>query len=624
MTDVICPLCGKPNPPDRDECRFCLAPLKSGGFIAPSGQEGEAIPPPPPPEKPAARGKTTSSLEQAIPDWLRETEANFLEPTESAPEGGEPSPVSEQIDSLINQPVTPSGEKEPAIDDDWLASLLEEAGISDPSKPSSRMEAGEGQEQADETGYASSSTEEMAEEEQAQPSEQVEKPAWLSALEASSTIKMEDQPPVVVPPAGHTPAATAAETELPPELEIPDWIGQANPEESPPPSEETETPIAPAELPGWLEALRPAEEVAPTGPVEDLTSGDVVSAGPLVGLRGVISAHPSAIRARKPPTYSIKLRVTEEQSARVEMMEELLANEQKPKPLPSQHVITYQNVSRLVIALVLLLPIIWMIITGSQRIPPPQPGEVLGVVDFTQQVQAIPVGAPVLVAFDYEAGFSGEMNLAVSTMLSQLMIKNIFLTLATTTPSGPALAESLFDSVSASSGGAGAPNGNYTNLGYIPGGVLGLQSLVDSPSAVLPYSLDGNNVWVTSPLNAISTVSDFSAVIVLTNEPSIARSWIEQVGPALRQDGTPLLIVTSSQAEPLLRPYYEAVPSQVQGLVAGLVGGLALARTVGSLQQNGVWDAFSIGITVSVVIILAGSIIGVVYQMRTTGAKKED
>jgi hypothetical protein len=392
------------------------------------------------------------------------------------------------------------------------------------------VEAVEGQEQADETDYAGPNTDEMADEEQTSPSEQAEKPAWLSALEAGSTIKMEDQPPVVEPPAGSTSPATAAETELPPELEIPDWIGQANQEESPPPSEDAETPIASAELPGWLEALRPAEEVAPTGPVEDLASGDVVTAGPLVGLRGVISAHPSAIRARKPPTYSIKLRVTEEQSARVEMMEELLANEQKPKPLPAQHGITYQNVSRLVIALVLLLPIIWMIITGSQRIPPPQPGEVPGVVDFTQQVQAIPVGAPVLLAFDYEAGFSGEMNLAVSTMLSQLMIKNAFLTLVTTTASGPALAESLFDSVSASSGGAGAPYANYTNLGYIPGGVLGLRGLVDSPSAVLPYSLDGNNVWVTSPLNAISTVSEFSAVIVLTNEPSIARSW-RQVGP---------------------------------------------------------------------------------------------
>ena len=211
MTDVICPLCGKPNPPDRDECRFCLAPLKTGGFIASPEQDGEAIPTPPPTEIPAVRGKTTSSLEQAIPDWLKETEANFLEPTESTPEGGVPSPVSEQIDSLLNQPATPSGEKEPAIDDDWLASLLEEAGISEPSKSTSPMEAVEGQEPAGETEYGGPGAEETAEQEQASPSEQVEKPAWLSALEAASTIKIEDQPPVVVPPAGSTSAATAAE-----------------------------------------------------------------------------------------------------------------------------------------------------------------------------------------------------------------------------------------------------------------------------------------------------------------------------------------------------------------------------------------------------------------------------
>ena len=41
MTDIICPLCGKPNPPDLDECKFCQAPLKTGGFIAPSEDEEE-------------------------------------------------------------------------------------------------------------------------------------------------------------------------------------------------------------------------------------------------------------------------------------------------------------------------------------------------------------------------------------------------------------------------------------------------------------------------------------------------------------------------------------------------------------------------------------------------------
>lgn len=189
---------------------------------------------------------------------------------------------------------------------------------------------------------------------------------------------------------------------------------------------EAETPLAPAELPGWLEAMRPSDAVAPTGPVEDVSGADVVTAGPLVGLRGVISAHPSAIRAQKPPTYSIKLKVTEEQQARVKMMEELLADEEKPKPLPSKPIITSRNIFRLIVALALLLPMIWMILANSQHTSTPQPGNTPGVVDFTQQIQVLPEGAPVLMAFDYEAGFSGEMNIAITNVVTQLMTKKAY------------------------------------------------------------------------------------------------------------------------------------------------------------------------------------------------------
>jgi len=303
-------------------------------------------------------------------------------------------------------------------------------------------------------------------------------------------------------------------------------------------------------------------------------------------------------------------------------MEALLADEQKPKPLPSQPVLTSRNIFRLVIAAALILPIAWMIITGSQRVPAPQPGEVPGVVDFTQQVQAIPAGSPVLLAFDYEAGFSGEMNLAISTLINQLTIKNTFMTIVTTIPSGPALAESLINSNTSLEGNPGSYS-YYTNLGYIPGGTLGLVGLAISPETVLPYSLDGVNVWVTSPLDTVETINDFSAVIVLTNDPDTARSWIEQVGPVLKVDGTPLLIVSSSQAEPLIRPYYEANPSQVQGMVASLAGGLAYGRSVGNVQQNGEWDAFSISITASVLIILIGSISRAVMKLPMSGKKKE-
>jgi hypothetical protein len=463
--------------------------------------------------------------------------------------------------------------------------------------------------------------EKPSDEEDALPTQPAEKPDWLTGLEAASMIKLSGE----ITPGESIYAEGNVEPEaeeIPSPIEIPDWIGQADVMESPPSQKEPEPQIAPAELPGWLEAFRPEDATAATEPIEDLSAADIVAAGPLVGLRGVISARPSAIKARKPPTYSIKLRVTDEQHARVEMMEALLADEQKPKPIPSQPILTSRNIFRLVVAAVLILPIVWMIITDSQRIPTPQPGSVPGVVDFTEQIQSLQEGVPVLMAFDYEPGFSGEMNLAVSTLVNQLMLKNVYMTLVTTTPSGPALAESLINSVATMDDELGSYS-YYTDLGYIPGGTLGLLGLANSPQVVLPYSLDGINVWATAPMNSISTINDFSAVIVMTNDPDIARSWIEQVGPVLNEDGTPLLIVTSSQAEPLIRPYYEANPSQVKGMVAGLAGGLAYGRIVGNMQQSGVWDAYSIGITASSLIILVGSIIGVVLKMPASDKKKE-
>ena len=304
-------------------------------------------------------------------------------------------------------------------------------------------------------------------------------------------------------------------------------------------------------------------------------------------------------------------------------MQELLADEEKPTPLPAQPVITSQNIFRLIVALALLLPMIWMIITKSQQSSAPQPGNIPGVVDFTQQIQMLPSGATVLMAFDYEAGFSGEMNVAISNVITQLVNKDIFMTLVATTPSGPPLAESIIKDVySHMAGNSGAAYPYVADLGYIPGGTMGLLGLATSPRTILPYSLSGYNVWAGAPLNAVSTVSDFSAVIVITNDPDTARIWIEQVGTRL--GGKPLLIVTSAQAEPLVLPYYEASPSQVQGMIAGLAGGVAYGRTVGNIQQNGVWDAYSVGVTVSILIILVGSLAGGVVRMLAMDKKKEN
>jgi hypothetical protein len=655
MAEIICPLCGKPNPPDLDECQYCQAPLKSGGFIAPPEGEDELtklMTTSSKNEEPGSKATepaSSSNIEDAIPDWLKETEASFLNQSESLPPEEKPEDfgtdeLSEQIDSLISSPETPAAEKASNQDDEWLASLLADAGVSEAAPTSAQEEAEE--EQPGETGEAEvvapfeetsevpaeeEPGEELAEEEPALPIEPAEKPDWLTSLEAASTIKLaggmthaEGEPKA--PP----PEKTDDELE-PSQAPAPDWLtnmAQTPEKETPatPGEPEVEGAISPAELPGWLEALRPKEietPTEPTGPVEDVSNADIVTAGPLVGLRGVISPQSSAIRAKKPPTYSIKLRVTEEQKARVEMLQTLLADEDKPAPLPSASVISSRNIFRWVIVAVLLLPIMWMIISGSQNTALPQSGNYPGLVDFTQQIQRLPSGAPVLIAFDYEAGFSGEMNLAIDSVITQLMNKNAYLTLVATSPSGPALAESTINNVFEKQLGNTARYPYYANLGYIPGGVLGLVGLATSPSQVVPYALNGDNVWAGVPLSGIATIADFDGVIVLTNDADTARNWIEQVGPSLREANRPLLFVSSKQAEPLIMPYYQAYPSQVQGLIAGLAGGVAYARSVGTVQSTGTWDAYSVGITVSILVILVGSIASGVMKTLPASKKKE-
>lgn len=635
MTDIICPLCGKPNPPELDECQYCQAPLKTGGFVAPAEGENEGKAPSPfsgdvgTPKEQGAKPESSSSLEQAIPDWLKETEASFLEQSETAPEEPTSDQLSDQLKSLLNPPSTPAEAPENAIDDDWLASLLAQAGAVETTQPEPLEEALEAQEPGIFPEEALSEIEAENQEELAQPTLPSEKPEWLTSLEASSKIKLEggifSNVPEQIQPA---PAETPQENEPEP-AEPPEWLtkpGFEAPPESPKEpesSKEAEAPIAPAELPGWLEALRPSDTVSPTGPVEDVSGADMVTAGPLAGLRGVISPHPSAIRAQKPPTYSIKLKVTEEQQARVQMMEELLEDEGKPTPLPSKPIITPRHVFRLIIVVVLLLPMIWMIVSNSQHSATPQPGNVPGVVDFTQRIQALSANTPVLMAFDYEAGFSGEMNLAITNVVTQLMNKSAYLTLVATTSSGPALAETTIKSASSNLTGNVSNYPYYADLGYIPGGTMGLLGLANSPRSILPYALNGGNVWAAAPLNSISSVQDFSAVIVITNDPDTARIWIEQVGPQLQDAGTPLLFITSAQAEPLIRPYFEATPAQVQGVIGGLTGGVVYARTVGNYQQNGTWDAFSAGVSISILIILIGSIAGVAVKMLAADKTKE-
>jgi hypothetical protein len=264
---------------------------------------------------------------------------------------------------------------------------------------------------------------------------------------------------------------------------------------------------------------------------------------------------------------------------------------------------------RIVIFLILLGSILFPVLAGELGTPLPEiPTEIILASNI---VNAVPQGGNVLLAVDYQPGFSGELDVAAAPIIDNLMIKGAYLTLVSTFTNGPAQAEHLVRIVNQQSGHQYLDINQYANLGYIAGGASGLRSFVESPRQIMPYALDGSTVWTGGRLASINSLSDFDLVLVITESPEAARNWIEQVAPAL--DDTPLLMVVSAQVEPLVRPYYEAYPQQVDGLVAGLTAGVSYES---ALQRPGqarrFWDAFSFGLPTAGILILIGSLVSII------------
>jgi hypothetical protein len=129
--------------------------------------------------------------------------------------------------------------------------------------------------------------------------------------------------------------------------------------------------------------------------------------------------------------------------------------------------------------------------------------------------------------------------------------------------------------------------------------------------------VDGQQAWQLAALQGIQKLSDFAAIIVLTDNADSGRVWIEQAGSSI--GNTPMLMVISAQAEPMILPYYDS--GQIKGLVTGLAGGEAYGQTiVRSDAQTGLaqryWNSFSAGTLVAEILIVLGTLLSVFSGMR--------
>ena len=396
---------------------------------------------------------------------------------------------------------------------------------------------------------------------------------------------------------------------------LPDWLSNPEPEASQPQEEigihaEGGEALSLAELPSWVQAMRPVGAVIAAEAVTGVDNLPVEREGPLAGLRGVIPA--VAIGSlRRPRPIPLTLQTSEDQQASAAILEQILLGETTPRPVASAPTVTSQQTLRWIIAGLLIFVLGAVLFSGTQIMPisPVLPPEAR---DMTNIVMGIADSAPVLVIMDYQPGLAGEMEAVSGPLLDQLVrLHNPYLSFVATSPNGNALVERLLANTNINqAGGAGYVSGqNYDNLGYLPGGEAGVLAFLQSPQAAMPGS-------------RILNFSEYAAILLLTDHADSARTWVEQISILKQADPTlasqPLLAVTSAQTGPMLQPYFSS--SQITGLISGL----PTAASYELLNDNrpgmarSYWDAFGVGMMMAVFLIVIGSLWSVYSGIRAS------
>ncbi len=571
-------------------------------------------------------------------DWLGKLQSWQSETTESKKSSNEPSetpasemPFGEESKSAFSAP-SPQGP-------DWLNEFITDAAQPESQQPEEQPETTQ---VSAETGTENNSpfaeeplpavedkppveeeTPSAAPQEFTIPEGNVVKPSspepdWLTDFQSLDNSKdLADQ--VMPKPAAQEPVKSPFSGS-----NMMDWIdkGQAAPEEiaenQPGPSEESENPdegIEPAKLPSWLQALRP--DKSKRGGAGTRGTGEADQKSPLAGIEGVLQGDPLGQFYTRPQTYANTLKITPEQENHLQRLQNIAGEARWEAQEPAQQKQRGNTLLKAVISFLLIGVIVFAVIT--QKAPLVEPAMYSqSVVETFDIITALDPSQPVLIAADFDSSLYGELRWSSESLLQQLMIKNVPIAYLSTTQVGATLLQADLTSLAKT-------NPDYmlmdqtVNLGYLTGGTVGLQTLAADPRSTIPLSTLMKPAWTDTPLQNVEKISDFSAVIVITENADTARYWIEQVKPSMGK--TPLLVVISAQSAPMLQPYYDS--GQVNGYIAGESGSTAfekLAETNGSSTSH--FSAYQITLILLAILIFVGGMISLI--LRTPSPERSE
>ena len=591
-----------------------------------SGGLDETLGPLPVAEASRAEEASESPSEEEIPDWLKRLIAISSQTAETPSAGEEVEPTQAFMRGEPGAP--PAAEPTPEEEiPDWLRELeaMQTVRLSTPTAPeASETIPPQPEETPTEVSETIVSPLPGAEEEAVpavRPEEVspavAEEPAaeWLAELE-----ELIERPPVSQPP------SPPAEEE-----EVPDWLRELA-AEKPTVEREPQAPVMPevpqpepATLPEWLSRLQPAElttEVPSAGPAAESPEASVVPGG-----QDVIETLRARLGVPQVPDVEGAEMFREIASEPAEMTITPVLEEVEPAPRRS---ITSVILWALIFAAILLgIAVLSFALlmriqellgaTAFQRFlnTPAAAGMLASLEQFRRPLTAIHQGEVVLLSIDYTPATAAEMHPLASVVLRDLLAHRARVLTVSVQPEGAPLAQQLLDELAST-----YPYGEYTlNLGYLPGGAIGVRSLAHLPMRQLYVSPDDTcqSVPECPGWHDVQGIEAIALFITVADSAESVRGWIEQL-PRMSSGALPMLAAVSAAALPTMRPYLiaaTAAPSRLTGLIGGMMMTAAYEVYIGrpgrALDMVAAQSAVHLGL---VAVALAGVFAGIRARTR--------
>ncbi len=356
--------------------------------------------------------------------------------------------------------------------------------------------------------------------------------------------------------------------------------------------------IEPGELPAWLKAMRPLEAIVPA--ISRLTEKkQIEKSGPLAGLKGVLSSQDSNQTYSPPAMYTSTLNISDKEMTQANILDQLFAEEVDVQTKHSPNVNIGGFLIRLVIPILLVGLLVISSLTQIELIEKPIlfPAETVRFASIINGLILNSDAAPqILVVMESEGASQTELEIMTRSVFERLMLKDSTLSIISSTPNGTLLGENLIQTAAVKNPGYDLDK-KVSNLGYLPGGSSGIQGfLLDNSKTIYPSSLD----------EGPDSFSNFSAVLMVTDNPDSAKLWIEQI--TLHRPQTVMLVAAAAQAVPMLMPYLES--NQIDGMEPGLYGAASYAQLIQN-EDSSLWSLWTMqkaGVSVFILLIFAGGL----------------